>query len=145
MGIPADDAIETLHLFQAYLFMFAPALFVLAARLGYWMSRRALSPVDELVRTAREIGGTNLSSRLLKLNTGDELQRLSDTLDEMLDRIESAFLRVRNLLPTPPMNCELRSRWFAPRPNSPCAAREPRMSTKSPSDIFCSKRNAPLF
>jgi two-component system, OmpR family, heavy metal sensor histidine kinase CusS len=94
MGIPADDAIETLNLFRAYLFMFAPALFVLAAGLGYWMSRRALSPVDELVRTAREIGGTNLSSRLRKLNTGDELQRLSDTLNEMLDRIESAFLRV---------------------------------------------------
>jgi len=94
MGIPADDAIETLHLFRAYLFMFAPALFVLAAGLGYWMSRRALSPVDELVRTARGIGGSNLSSRLRKLNTGDELQRLSDTLNEMLDRIESTFLRV---------------------------------------------------
>ena len=94
MGIPADDAIETLHLFQAYLFMFAPALLLVASGFGYWMSRRALSPVDELVRTAREIGGTNLSSRLRKLNTGDELQRLSDTLNEMLDRIESAFLRV---------------------------------------------------
>jgi heavy metal sensor kinase len=58
------------------------------------MSRRALSPVDALVRTAREVSGTNLNSRLQRLNTGDELQRLSDTLNEMLDRIETAFLRV---------------------------------------------------
>lgn len=93
-GIPADDAIETLHLFRMCLFMFAPALLLVAAGVGYWMSRRALAPVDALVRTAREVSGTNLGGRLQKLNTGDELQRLSDTLNEMLDRIESAFRRV---------------------------------------------------
>ena len=94
MGIPAGDAVETLHLFRFYLLMFAPVLLLLAAGGGYWLSRRALSPVDALVRTAREISGTNLSSRLQKLETGDELQRLSDTLNEMLDRIESAFQRI---------------------------------------------------
>ena len=94
VGIPADDAVETLQLFRSYLLMFAPVLLFGAAGFGYWMSRRALAPVDALVRTAREVGGTNLSSRVQKLNTGDELQRLSDTLNEMLDRIETAFLRV---------------------------------------------------
>jgi two-component system, OmpR family, heavy metal sensor histidine kinase CusS len=94
MGAPAEDAVETLHLFRNYLLMFAPLLLIVAAGVGYWMSRRALSPVDELVRTARDVSGVNLSSRLQKLETGDELQRLSDTLNEMLDRIEAAFLRV---------------------------------------------------
>ncbi|HYM76246.1 MAG TPA: heavy metal sensor histidine kinase [Candidatus Dormibacteraeota bacterium] len=94
MGIPADDAVATLHLFRSYLWMFAPLLLMVAAGGGYWMSRRALSPVDALVRTARDVSGANLNSRLQKLTTGDELQRLSDTLNEMLDRIETAFLRV---------------------------------------------------
>jgi heavy metal sensor kinase len=94
MGVPADDAVETLHLFRFYLWMFAPVLLLVAAGGGYWLSRRALSPVDSLARTAREISGTNLNRRLQKLETGDELQRLSDTLNEMLDRIESAFLRI---------------------------------------------------
>ncbi len=94
MGIPADDAVETLQLFRSYLLMFAPLLLLVAAGGGYWLSRRALSPVDALVRTAREVSGTNLTSRLQKLETGDELQRLSDTLNEMLDRIESAFHRI---------------------------------------------------
>ncbi len=94
MGLPSDDAVGTLHLFRYYLLMFAPLLLLIAAGVGYWMSRRALSPVDALVRSAREVSGTNLSSRLQKLETGDELQRLSDTLNEMLDRIETAFLRV---------------------------------------------------
>lgn len=58
------------------------------------MSRRALAPVDALVRTARDISGTNLNRRLQTLNTGDELQRLTDTLNEMLERIESAFQKI---------------------------------------------------
>ncbi len=94
MGAPADDAVETLHDFRSYLLMFAPLLLLVAAGGGYWLSRRALSPVDALVRTAREVSGTNLSRRLQKLETGDELQRLSDTLNEMLDRIEAAFQRI---------------------------------------------------
>src|SRR6202049_2636210 len=94
MGVPSEDAVETLHLFRSYLLMFAPLLLLVAATGGYWLSRRALSPVDALVRTARQVSGTKLNSRLQKLETGDELQRLSDTLNEMLDRIETAFLRI---------------------------------------------------
>jgi heavy metal sensor kinase len=94
MAIPADDAVDTLHMFRSYLLMFAPLLLLAAAGLGHWMSRKALSPVDELVRIARDVSGTSLNTRLPKLNTGDELQRLSDTLNEMLDRIERAFSRI---------------------------------------------------
>jgi len=93
-GLFIHDVRETLSLFRLYLLMLAPVVLLVAAGGGYWLSRRALSPVDALVRTGRAIGGANLSSRLEKLNTGDELQRLSDTLNEMLDRIETAFLRV---------------------------------------------------
>jgi heavy metal sensor kinase len=94
MGVPTDDVVETLSTFRDYLLLFAPLLLLVAATGGYWLSRRALSPVDALVRTARDISGANLGSRLQKIDTGDELQRLSDTLNEMLERIEAAFLRV---------------------------------------------------
>jgi heavy metal sensor kinase len=94
MGAPADDAFETLQLFRSYLLIFAPLLLLLSAGVGYWMSRKALAPVDALVRTARDISGTNLNRRLQTLRTGDELQRLTDTLNEMLDRIESVFQKI---------------------------------------------------
>src|SRR6266567_1954993 len=94
MGIPADDAVATLHWFRFYLLLFAPLLLLVAAGGGYWLSRRALSPVDALVQSARAVSGSNLTSRVQKLETGDELQRLADTLNEMLDRIESTFLRI---------------------------------------------------
>jgi len=94
MGVPTDDAVKSLSLFRTYLLMFAPLLLLIAAAGGHWLSRRALSPVDALVRTAREVSGASLHSRLQKLDTGDELQRLSDTLNEMLDRIEASFQRI---------------------------------------------------
>lgn len=89
-----DEEMETLDSFRKYLLMFAPLLLLAASGVGYWLSRKALAPVDALARTARTISGHNLSSRLEPLHTGDELQRLSDTLNDMLARIESAFLRI---------------------------------------------------
>jgi len=94
MGMPIDDVMQTLNVFRRYLLMFAPVIFLTASGVGYLISRRALSPVDALTCTARTISGSNLSRRLEPLHTGDELQRLSDTLNEMLNRIETAFLRV---------------------------------------------------
>jgi heavy metal sensor kinase len=93
-GTATDEEMETLERFQRYLLMFAPMLLLAAGGVGYWMSGRALAPVDALTRTARTITGNTLSSRLEQLHTGDELQRLSDTLNEMLGRIETAFTRV---------------------------------------------------
>jgi len=93
-GLPIDPVNQMLFLFRGYLLMFAPLLLVAAASGGFWLSRKALSPVDAITRTARGINATNLSDRLEKLTTGDELQRLSDTLNEMLGRIEHAFIRV---------------------------------------------------
>jgi heavy metal sensor kinase len=93
-GTPINEMLATLSMFERYLLMLAPMLLLAAAAGGYWLSRKALSPVDALTRTAQRIGGGNLSERLEKLTTGDELQRLSDTLNQMLERIEDAFRRV---------------------------------------------------
>jgi heavy metal sensor kinase len=94
MGLPIDQVNQTLVLFRGYLLMLAPLLLLAAASGGFWLSRKALSPVDAITRTARTVNATNLSDRLERLTTGDELQRLSDTLNEMLGRIEHAFIRV---------------------------------------------------
>jgi heavy metal sensor kinase len=93
-GTLAEEEVETLERFRDYLLMFAPVVLLVAGVVGYWLSRRALAPVDALTRTARTITGNTLSSRVQQLHTGDELQRLSDTLNQMLGRIEIAFNRV---------------------------------------------------
>jgi len=78
-GIPINELLATLLRFRRYLLMLAPLALIAAAAGGYWLSRRALAPVDALTRTARTISGSDLSDRLETLTTGDELQRLSET------------------------------------------------------------------
>jgi heavy metal sensor kinase len=61
---------------------------------GYWISRRALAPVDQITRVARSISVNNLSERLAVPQTGDELQRLTETWNDMLARLETAVKRI---------------------------------------------------
>jgi signal transduction histidine kinase len=61
---------------------------------GYWISRRALSPVDEISQAAQRISIENLAERLQVPQTGDQLQRLSQTLNDMLSRLEASVRRI---------------------------------------------------
>ncbi len=61
---------------------------------GYWLSGRALAPVNEIIKTARGIGVQNLSGRLAVPSANDELRRLSETLNDMLGRIEASVKRI---------------------------------------------------
>lgn len=89
-----DDFYEALDHFALLLFISIPSLLLCAAAGGYWISTRALAPVDQITQTARSISAQNLSSRLEVPKTGDELQRLSQTLNGMLDRLETAFKKI---------------------------------------------------
>lgn len=62
---------------------------------GYWLSRRALKPVGSITATARLISIRNLSERVPVPNSGDELQRLAETCNEMLARLDSAVKRIK--------------------------------------------------
>jgi heavy metal sensor kinase len=89
-----DDFYGALEDFALLLFISIPLLLIGAAAGGYWISTRALAPVDQITQTARTISAQNLSSRLVVPNTGDELQRLSETLNGMLGRLEAAFKKI---------------------------------------------------
>src|SRR5262249_29134950 len=67
----------------------------LAAEGGALGARKAPAPVDRMSRTARRITAEDLSRRLELRGTGDELDRLADTLNEMLGRLEGAFEAMR--------------------------------------------------
>ncbi|HHY38344.1 MAG TPA: HAMP domain-containing protein [Clostridia bacterium] len=60
---------------------------------GYFLARKALSPIDAITNTARTISRGNLSERVGGPGTNDELGRLAATFDEMLDQLERNFKR----------------------------------------------------
>ena len=95
MGVPADDAVETLR--------FVPIVSAdvrtpaVAGGCGRRLLAEPAGPVSRGRTGANRARGRaeRISAAVCqKLDTGDELQRLSDTLNEMLERIESAFLRI---------------------------------------------------
>lgn len=74
------------------------ALFLLSLVVGWVMSGRVLKPVEEITNVAREIQASDLSRRIALEGPDDELRRLADTFDGMLERLDSAFTSQRQFL-----------------------------------------------
>ncbi|HXJ41342.1 MAG TPA: histidine kinase dimerization/phospho-acceptor domain-containing protein, partial [Bryobacteraceae bacterium] len=62
---------------------------------GWVFAGRALTPVLEIARTAQRISGSNLSLRIPSRGTGDELDYLIETFNQMIERVEANFNQVR--------------------------------------------------
>ena len=89
-----DDYFEATARYELLMVVGIPVLLALAALVGYLISRRALAPVDQITRAAQNISPNDLTGRLTLPGTGDELERLAETLNSMLQRIEGAFHRI---------------------------------------------------
>lgn len=84
-----------LHSFFRGMEAFAPVLLFISMAGGYWTSRRALQPVDRITGAARSISIRNLSERVPVTRSHDELQRLAETYNQMLDGLEGAVRRLK--------------------------------------------------
>lgn len=73
-------------------------LFLLSLIVGWVMSGQVLRPVTEITTVAREIQASDLSRRIALEGPDDELKRLGDTFDEMLQRLDAAFSSQRQFL-----------------------------------------------
>jgi heavy metal sensor kinase len=90
-----NEGLEALERFKLVLLLAAPLLLIAASAGGYWLSTRALAPVDQISRAAQRIGIENLADRLEVPHTGDQLQRLSETLNATFARLEASVLRMK--------------------------------------------------
>lgn len=64
---------------------------LLAGGLAYWLSGRALRPLQLVRQAAEGIGGQTLTERVPEPDTGDEVQALARSLNAMLGRLEASF------------------------------------------------------
>jgi heavy metal sensor kinase len=72
-----------------------PGAIILALMGGYVLSRRALSPVEDITRKARQITAESLSERLPVKNPNDEIGRLAFVFNQTLERLEASFDRLK--------------------------------------------------
>ena len=70
-----------------------PALLALAG--GWWLMRRALTPVAALTAAAEKIHEGNLAQKMARTGNGDELDRLTEVFNAMTARLDGSFQRIR--------------------------------------------------
>jgi len=95
VGLSLESVLHTKRQFLISLAAILPIAVLLAGGGGMLLARRALQPVDHMATTARRISGEDLSGRLDDPGGGDELDRLAKTLNDMLERLDTAFQQIR--------------------------------------------------
>ncbi len=89
-----DAMLRTIrHLFLVVI----PLIIVCAAAGGFFLARRSFRPVSAMAARAAEIGASTLHDRL-PVATNDELGELARVLNDLLDRLESAFEQQRRFM-----------------------------------------------
>jgi heavy metal sensor kinase len=72
-------------------------LIVLAAGMGWFMARRAVSGVEAVTRTAQKISAGTLDERVPVKARGDEIDQLATTFNQMLDRIQTLLTEIKEI------------------------------------------------
>jgi two-component system OmpR family sensor kinase len=98
VGGTREERAETLRSLRNELLIAGPLALLLATMAGYFMAGLSLRPVDSMRRRAAAISAETPGERLPVPQTGDEIQRLGDTLNEMLGRLEAALERERDFV-----------------------------------------------
>jgi heavy metal sensor kinase len=96
------QAADSLKLFQrelsellAVMLSAGPIVLGIALTGGYWISRRALAPVDRLTTAAIGVSAARLDRRVDVANSDDELGRLAQAFNGMIERLERSFDEMR--------------------------------------------------
>lgn len=97
VGASTADRDSALDSLQRLMFIGGPIALMVAVIAGYIVAARALAPVDRMRRRADELYGGK-AGRLPVPETRDEIQRLGQTLNEMLDRVEEVVERGREFV-----------------------------------------------
>jgi heavy metal sensor kinase len=94
VAYPEDEITDLLqNLFSIFLLLI-PIVLLISVLGGYFLAKKSLRPVDEITQTARKITATNLQERIHVANSRDEIGRLTETLNEMIERLEASFEKV---------------------------------------------------
>ncbi|MBA2513314.1 MAG: HAMP domain-containing protein [Solirubrobacterales bacterium] len=98
VGQSLDDRDETLDNLVASFALGGPIAVVFASVLGYALAAAGLRPVEAMRRRAQEVSLSREDERLPLPVAHDEIRRLGETLNQMLDRLRRSFARERRFV-----------------------------------------------
>ncbi|MDR4496931.1 MAG: heavy metal sensor histidine kinase [Candidatus Scalindua sp.] len=85
---------KTIENIEENFILLIPPLIIFSITGGWVISKRSLSLIKNISKTAQEITASNLNKRLVPSHTEDEVDELINTINLMLDRIEESFQKV---------------------------------------------------
>ena len=95
VGQSLQSVEQTRYRILGWLGLMLGATALLALGSGWFLARRALIPIEAITRLANQIGETDLSQRIELRLPNDEVGRLAQTFNRMLDRIQELFQHQR--------------------------------------------------
>ena len=98
VGRSLEDVAESTGAVTRLVVIGAPLLLAVVALTTWWVVGRALAPVEAIRSQVDAISSTALDRRVPELSRGDEISRLAQTMNRMLDRLESSQLRQRRFV-----------------------------------------------
>ena len=98
VGTSLEDQQDALAGLASLLVIGIPVAVALAALVGWIVAGTALRPVERMRREADAISASDPGRRLVVPGTGDELSRLSRSLNHMLERLEDAAEQERRFI-----------------------------------------------
>jgi heavy metal sensor kinase len=97
VGVAMESYSRFLDAFQRIFVTTMTFLIVLAAGVGWFMARRAVSGVEAITRTAQKISVGSLEQRVPVKARGDEIDQLANTFNQMLDRIQALLTEIKEM------------------------------------------------
>lgn len=93
VGTTYDVVSESAGTLISALAVTIPVVMAAIAALVWWLVGRTLEPVEDIRSEVAEIGSTDLHRRVPGTGSGDEIDRLSGTMNAMLSRLEESITR----------------------------------------------------
>lgn len=91
VGRPIGRELAALDQLAGQLAGSGAAVLALGLAGGWWLSRRAVRPIERMSQTAASISATNLSQRINLADVDHELVQLGQVLNAMFERLQTAF------------------------------------------------------
>ncbi len=88
-----DVVAETITTMVRTLLALIPVVTAALAALTWWLVGRTLRPVEEITAEVSSMGHRDLGRRVAEPGSGDEIDRLAATMNQMLDRLERSVDR----------------------------------------------------
>ena len=97
LGLSNRGATHLLHRFVRRFLMVWGGMFLLGFVISYWSVHRTLLRVERITATVARIGAGELEERLPEPANSDEISRLAQTFNHMLDRLQSSVNQLRTV------------------------------------------------